>query len=179
MRCRRCCSASAHACLMAAAVCSQQPASHHMLPLLTTPLPAPRFLPLHLHGRCHRSKQPVIEPRESAAFNAAAEDFRTKIANPAYNGAVLFAVTRCGAGQGGALRGVRRCGAVVDCCTPGVFRLQQRSLVQLSPTQSACLCTFPSATDLLHPQRPACLLPTGARPARAWTLAMLLGARWC
>ena len=38
----------------------------------------------------------MIEPRESAAFNAAAEDFRTKIANPAYNGAVLFAVTRCG-----------------------------------------------------------------------------------
>jgi regulator of telomere elongation helicase 1 len=44
--------------------------------------------------RIARSKQPVVEPRESAAFNAAAEDFRAKLANPAYNGAVFFAVTR-------------------------------------------------------------------------------------
>lgn len=47
-----------------------------------------------LFGQLCRSKQPVVEPRESAAFNAAAADFRNKLANPAYNGAVFFAVTR-------------------------------------------------------------------------------------
>lgn len=36
----------------------------------------------------------MVEPRESGAFQAAAEDFRAKLANPAYNGAVFFAVTR-------------------------------------------------------------------------------------
>lgn len=36
----------------------------------------------------------MVEPRDSASFTAAAEDFRAKLANPAYNGAVFFAVTR-------------------------------------------------------------------------------------
>jgi hypothetical protein len=44
----------------------------------------------------HRTKQPVVEPRESSAFNAAADDYRAKLANPAYSGAVFFAVMRWG-----------------------------------------------------------------------------------
>lgn len=36
----------------------------------------------------------MIEPRESAAFNAATDDFRAKLLNPAYNGAIFFAVLR-------------------------------------------------------------------------------------
>ncbi|PRW44978.1 Regulator of telomere elongation helicase 1 [Chlorella sorokiniana] len=50
--------------------------------------------------RIAKTKQPVVEPRESAAFNAAAEDFRNKLANPAYNGAIFFAVTRGKASEG-------------------------------------------------------------------------------
>jgi hypothetical protein len=53
----------------------------------------------------------VEEPRQSAAFNAASDDFRAKLLNPAYNGAVFFAVTRCE--QGGKVAGcvwVAACG---------------------------------------------------------------------
>jgi hypothetical protein len=45
----------------------------------------------------------VEEPRQAAAFNAACDDFRAKLLNPAYNGAVFFAVTRCE--QGGKVAG--------------------------------------------------------------------------
>lgn len=41
-----------------------------------------------------RHKQAVVEPQESAAFSAAAEDFRAKLADPSSNGAVFFAVCR-------------------------------------------------------------------------------------
>ena len=49
------------------------------------------------------------EPRQSAAFNAASDDFRAKLLNPAYNGAVFFAVTRCDPPTAQCTKGVRRC----------------------------------------------------------------------
>lgn len=39
-------------------------------------------------------KQPVLEPRDSATFPAASDDFRTKLADPSTGGAVFFAVCK-------------------------------------------------------------------------------------
>ncbi|GFR40209.1 hypothetical protein Agub_g773, partial [Astrephomene gubernaculifera] len=44
--------------------------------------------------RITRHKAPVVEPRESAAFGAAIEEFRAKLDDPATQGAVFFAVCR-------------------------------------------------------------------------------------
>lgn len=49
---------------------------------------------LTIWERICRLKQPVIEPRESAHFAAAIDDYRKKLDNPEYNGAVMFAVCR-------------------------------------------------------------------------------------
>lgn len=40
----------------------------------------------------------MVEPRDSALFPQAAEDFRAKLADPSYHGAVFFAVCRWGQG---------------------------------------------------------------------------------
>ena len=45
--------------------------------------------------RITRHKLPVVEPGESALFPQAAEDFKTKLADPTASGAVFFAVCRC------------------------------------------------------------------------------------
>ncbi|EFJ52319.1 hypothetical protein VOLCADRAFT_30322, partial [Volvox carteri f. nagariensis] len=44
--------------------------------------------------RIVRHKAPVVEPRESSAFGAAIEEFRSKLDDPATQGAVFFAVCR-------------------------------------------------------------------------------------
>ena len=36
----------------------------------------------------------MLEPRDSAAFPAAADDFRAKLADPSTSGAVFFAVCK-------------------------------------------------------------------------------------
>ena len=45
--------------------------------------------------RITRHKLPVVEPGDSALFPQAAEDFKTKLADPTASGAVFFAVCRC------------------------------------------------------------------------------------
>jgi regulator of telomere elongation helicase 1 len=45
-------------------------------------------------------KSPVVEPRDSALFPAAAEDFRAKLDDPVRRGAVFFAVCRGKASEG-------------------------------------------------------------------------------
>ena len=45
--------------------------------------------------RITRHKLPVVEPGESALLPQAAEDFKTKLADPTASGAVFFAVCRC------------------------------------------------------------------------------------
>lgn len=45
-------------------------------------------------------KAPVIEPREAGMFPAAAADFRAKLDNPSYKGAIFFAVCRGKASEG-------------------------------------------------------------------------------
>lgn len=44
--------------------------------------------------RICRNKQPVVEPKESALFNQANEDFVAKINDPTSTGAIFFAVCR-------------------------------------------------------------------------------------
>ncbi len=50
--------------------------------------------------RISQYKAPVVEPRDSAMFPAATTDFRAKLDNPAYKGAVFFAVCRGKASEG-------------------------------------------------------------------------------
>ena len=50
--------------------------------------------------RIGQYKAPVVEPREAALFPAAAADFRAKLDNPSYKGAVFFAVCRGKASEG-------------------------------------------------------------------------------
>ena len=62
--------------------------------------PAQSLLFIHSVGgtiweRITRHKLPVVEPGESALFPQAAEDFKTKLADPTASGAVFFAVCRC------------------------------------------------------------------------------------
>ena len=73
---------------------SVKPPGRLVSPHQAQPPQSHRSDPPTLHALPHRTKQPVVEPRESAAFTAAAEDFRNKLTNPAYNGAIFFAVTR-------------------------------------------------------------------------------------
>ena len=47
-----------------------------------------------------RHKQPIIEPRESKLFAQAAEDFRAKLDDPAFRGAIFFGVCRGKASEG-------------------------------------------------------------------------------
>lgn len=55
---------------------------------------------LSLWDRIVQHKAPVVEPRESGLFPAAAADFRAKLEHPAYRGAVFFAVCRGKASEG-------------------------------------------------------------------------------
>jgi regulator of telomere elongation helicase 1 len=50
--------------------------------------------------RISQYKAPVVEPRDSAMFPAATTDFRAKLDNPAYKGAIFFAVCRGKASEG-------------------------------------------------------------------------------
>ncbi|KAG7673937.1 hypothetical protein Ndes2526B_g02593 [Nannochloris sp. 'desiccata'] len=50
--------------------------------------------------RISQYKAPVVEPRDTAMFPAATTDFRAKLDNPAYKGAVFFAVCRGKASEG-------------------------------------------------------------------------------
>ena len=45
--------------------------------------------------RIMKHKLPVVEPRESADFPLAAQDFRDKLNDPSASGAVFLAVCRC------------------------------------------------------------------------------------
>ncbi|QDZ22420.1 DNA repair helicase [Chloropicon primus] len=47
-----------------------------------------------------RYKQPIIEPRESKLFAHAAEDFKAKLDDPSYSGAIFFGVCRGKASEG-------------------------------------------------------------------------------
>lgn len=42
-----------------------------------------------------KHKLPVLEPRDSADFPTAAQDFRDKLNDPSASGAVFLAVCRC------------------------------------------------------------------------------------
>ena len=42
-----------------------------------------------------KHKLPVVEPRDSADFPTAAQDFRDKLNDPSASGAVFLAVCRC------------------------------------------------------------------------------------
>ena len=45
--------------------------------------------------RIVKHKLPVVEPRDSADFPTAAQDFRDKLNDPSASGAVFLAVCRC------------------------------------------------------------------------------------
>lgn len=47
--------------------------------------------------RIVKHKLPVVEPRESADFPLAAQDFRDKLNDPTASGAIFLAVCRCSA----------------------------------------------------------------------------------
>lgn len=54
----------------------------------------------------------------------------------------------------------------------------------LAPMRGCCRVVCPGAALALHTPEPlpmchSLVSHAGARPARAWTLAMLLGALWC
>ncbi len=42
-----------------------------------------------------KHKLPVVEPRDSADFPTAAQDFRDKLNDPSASGAIFLAVCRC------------------------------------------------------------------------------------
>ncbi len=45
--------------------------------------------------RIVKHKLPVVEPRDSADFPTAAQDFRDKLNDPSASGAIFLAVCRC------------------------------------------------------------------------------------
>lgn len=50
--------------------------------------------------RISQHKAPVVEPRDSASFPMAAADFKSKLDDPRYNGAIFFGVCRGKASEG-------------------------------------------------------------------------------
>ena len=47
-----------------------------------------------------RYKKPIVEPRENRLFAQAAEDFKSKLDDPKFSGAVFFGVCRGKASEG-------------------------------------------------------------------------------
>ena len=98
--------------------------------------------------RITRHKLPVVEPGESALFPQAAEDFKTKLADPTASGAVFFAVCRCelAVQHGPALTGAS---AQCSCRLPAV---DCHSLSMTGSTCDQCLhCLWSSQGDHMSP----------------------------
>ncbi len=66
----------------------------HHAPRMPGLMLAAGFVGQSIWDRIARKKQPVMEPRDSNTFPAAADDFRAKLADPSTSGAVFFAVCK-------------------------------------------------------------------------------------
>ena len=86
--------------------------------------------------RIVKHKLPVVEPRDSADFPTAAQDFRDKLNDPSASGAVFLAVCRC---SQKALHAVRWLPALVVISHSTDVRLQRSGCTSWTVCMTAML----------------------------------------